>query len=60
VVFVSSATGAGLPELVEKMISIAQRHSFLRAVIPTSYHRFYNAIINMRNGTEHALWLSLF
>lgn len=50
-VFVSSATGAGLPELVEKMISIAQRHSFLRAVIPTSYHRFYNAIINMRNGT---------
>ncbi|ELR14650.1 serine/threonine kinase [Acanthamoeba castellanii str. Neff] len=50
VVFVSSATGAGLPELVEKMISIAQRHSFLRAVIPTSYHRFYNAIINMRNG----------
>ncbi len=53
VVFVSSKTKEGIPELINELVLGAKKHSFLKQVIPGSYFDLFQILQNMRKeGTS--------
>jgi hypothetical protein len=55
VCYVSCKSGDGLEELMESIIDLADRHSFLKQFIPGSYYTLHQTITNLRTGTDTAL-----
>ncbi len=54
VVFVSSKTKEGIPELINELVLGAKKHSFLKQVIPGSYFDLFQILQNMRKeGTSY-------
>ena len=43
-----------VPELIEKLIELASRHSFLKKQIPKAYYDLHEAVIKLRPSAEGA------
>lgn len=54
VMFVSTKTMENVPELIEKLIELASRHSFLKKQIPKAYYDLHEAVIKLRPSPEGA------
>ena len=54
VMFVSTKTMEDVPELIEKLIDLASRHSFLKKQIPKAYYDLHEAVIKLRPSAEGA------
>ena len=54
VMFVSTKTMENVPELIEKLIELASRHSFLKKQIPKAYYDLHEAVIKLRPAAEGA------
>jgi hypothetical protein len=46
--FVSTKTMENVPELIEKLIDLASKHSFLKKQIPKAYYDLHEAVIKLR------------
>jgi hypothetical protein len=50
VCYVSCQTGDGIEELMEAIVDLAEKHSFLKQTVPESYHLLLQTIDNLRSG----------
>lgn len=48
VIFVSTKTMENVPELVDRLIDLAAKHSFLKKQIPKAYYDLHEAVIKLR------------